>query len=157
MIDPVGTVHASCVLGLEDEKRRFFSPRKLPARLLCEDFETTREYWLPRRSLSRPSCFPALGDAQSRWNQPGRPIIVAACEHTTGTVMREHVHEGEEVLDGGLSAHLRCPESRCAWSSHSEQQLSAQLAPLLHLVGSSSQSHCPGDLLYLSFLRGLPD
>jgi hypothetical protein len=29
--------------------------------------------WLPRQSLSRPSSFPALGDAQSRWNQPGRP------------------------------------------------------------------------------------
>ena len=42
-------------------------------RLLCEDFETTREYWLPRQSLSRPSGSPALGDAQSRWNQGGRP------------------------------------------------------------------------------------
>ena len=54
--------------------------RKLPAPrwLLCEDFETTRDYWLPRQSLSRPSCFPALADAQSRWNlagiSPGWPL-----------------------------------------------------------------------------------
>ena len=28
-------------------------------------------------------------------------IIVAACEHTTGTVMREHVHEGAGMAGGG--------------------------------------------------------
>ena len=45
VMDPVGAVHESCVLGLEDEKRRFFFTPQTPgaARLLCEDFETTRE------------------------------------------------------------------------------------------------------------------
>ena len=74
MIDPVGTVHESCVLGREDAKRDAFCRSSANSRrLLCEEVETTREYWLPRQSLSRPSSSPALVDAQSRWNQPGRP------------------------------------------------------------------------------------
>ena len=80
-------------------------------------------------------------------------LCAASCEHTVTTVKWGHVHEGEEVAGGGLSAHLRRPESWHARRSLLEQRMTAQLAPLLHLVGSSSQNHRPADLRYTSCSR----
>ena len=63
-------------------------------------------------------------------------LCAASSKHTVTTVKGGHVHEGAGVAGGGLSAHLRCPESRHTRRSHREQQPSAQHAALHLLVGS---------------------
>ena len=63
-------------------------------------------------------------------------LCAASSKHTVTTVKGGHVHEGAGVAGGGLSAHLRCLESRHTRRSHREQLPSAQHAALHHLVGS---------------------
>ena len=64
MIDPVGTIHDSCVLGREDEKRRFFFTPQTPG-VASPSLKATKKGPRPDRAVMADAAPQPQGGAAS--------------------------------------------------------------------------------------------